>query len=204
MHILGKPFHRWRTKSLLGCCAILVVLLYFSDNSYSDIEDSISKNGYRYNAKRDLPNENHDNVDIKQHIYNNKNEDQNGSVGGVKLPNERDTSRQSANNQLPIESHDDRNNDVIEDQDVTNTHEEEIKRTKMYHDIWIEADRIINNREIFQENSHVDKVLGAMRTARIVHIEVLDLGDYESGTSEKWVGVLEGGQKVMIKLLWPG
>ena len=151
-----------------------------------------------------MPNENHDNVDIKQHIYNNKNEDQNGSVGGVKLPNERDTSRQSANNQLPIESHDDRNNDVIEDQDVTNTHEEEIKRTKMYHDIWIEADRIINNREIFQENSHVDKVLGAMRTARIVHIEVLDLGDYESGTSEKWVGVLEGGQKVMIKLLWPG
>ena len=39
-------------------------------------------------------------------------------------------------------------------------------------------------------------------TAPIVSVEVLDLDEYESGTAEKWVATLEGGQKAMIKIIW--
>lgn len=44
----------------------------------------------------------------------------------------------------------------------------------------------------------------ALATAPIVSVEALDLDldEYESGTAEKWVAMLEGGQKAMIKLTW--
>ena len=42
----------------------------------------------------------------------------------------------------------------------------------------------------------------ALATAPIVSVEALETEDYESGTAEKWIAVLEGGQKAMIKLDW--
>ena len=56
--------------------------------------------------------------------------------------------------------------------------------------------------ELFSDTPDVDVVLSSLATAKIVHVDVLDPEEYESGTSEKWVVTLEGGQKAMMKLSW--
>ena len=59
-----------------------------------------------------------------------------------------------------------------------------------------------NSHELFADTPDVEAVLTALAEARIVHVGVLDPEEYESGTSEKWVVTLEGGQRAMMKLHW--
>ena len=55
---------------------------------------------------------------------------------------------------------------------------------------------------MFSDGDDVLEVLEALHTAPIVYVDVHDVGSYESGTSEKWVITLLGGQKAMMKLIW--
>lgn len=41
-----------------------------------------------------------------------------------------------------------------------------------------------------------------MRTAPIVNVESFDIEDESSGTSEKWLIHLEGGQRAVMKIQW--
>ena len=60
----------------------------------------------------------------------------------------------------------------------------------------------LNCLQIFGEGDDVLQILEALHTAPIVSVDVHDVGAYESGTSEKWVVTLLGGQKTMMKLIW--
>lgn len=77
--------------------------------------------------------------------------------------------------------------------------------TLQYHRTWMWADRAITRNELFADSREdVDMVMDAMMRAQIVSVESLDPLMYESGTSEKWIVHLEGGQKAMMKLMWEG
>ena len=78
----------------------------------------------------------------------------------------------------------------------------EFEEWMRYHRIWQWAADAISPTELWPDVPEVDEVLHALETARIVNVDVLDIGGYESGTSEKWVIMLEGGQKAMMKLIW--
>ncbi len=77
-------------------------------------------------------------------------------------------------------------------------------RTMKFHKIWAYANKAINIHELFADTPDVETVLEALATARIVSVDILDVDEdsYESGTAAKWVVVLEGGQKAMMKLVW--
>ena len=62
--------------------------------------------------------------------------------------------------------------------------------------------QVINMHELFSDTPDVEGVLTALATARIVHVDVLNPGLFVSGTSEKWIVTLEGGQKAMMKIGW--
>ena len=74
--------------------------------------------------------------------------------------------------------------------------------TMELHKVWAWVDKVIHRFELFPNTKDVDRVLKAMTTAKIVHVDILDIGIYESGTSEKWAIMLEGGQRAMMKLIW--
>ena len=75
--------------------------------------------------------------------------------------------------------------------------------TLQYHRIWLWAEQAITRDELFADSKEdVDMVTDALMRAQIVSVESLDAEKYESGTSEKWVVHLEGGQKAMMKLVW--
>ena len=76
------------------------------------------------------------------------------------------------------------------------------ERRKQYQSIWQWAADAISAQELFPDVPEVDEVLRALEMARIVSVDVLDIGTYESGTTHKWVVMLEGGQKAMMKLVW--
>ena len=59
------------------------------------------------------------------------------------------------------------------------------------------ANSLMTVDHLWHEGPEVDQILEALRTAPIVNVDVID-----SGTSEKWVVMLEGGQKAMMKLVW--
>ena len=80
--------------------------------------------------------------------------------------------------------------------------ESDLARAYKYHKVWDWADSVISQKELFPEAPEVDAVISALSHARIVNVDILDIGDYESGTSEKWLVTLEGGQKAMMKLVW--
>ncbi|ELU12693.1 hypothetical protein CAPTEDRAFT_129802 [Capitella teleta] len=80
--------------------------------------------------------------------------------------------------------------------------EDVVQRALRFHQIWSWADDVINRSELFQESPEVEEVIKALAEARIVHVETLNLGEFESGTSEKWLVTLEGGQKAIMKILW--
>lgn len=75
-------------------------------------------------------------------------------------------------------------------------------RAARYHAIWDKADRMISNRQLWKESPAAEEVIRALATARIVSVDVLDIGEYESGTADKWVVTLEGGQKAAVKVVW--
>lgn len=75
-------------------------------------------------------------------------------------------------------------------------------RAAKYHAIWAKADRMVTRKRLWQDTKEVDEVTKALATARIVSVDVLDIGEYESGTAEKWIVTLEGGQKAAVKVIW--
>ncbi|ESN90529.1 hypothetical protein HELRODRAFT_108618, partial [Helobdella robusta] len=77
------------------------------------------------------------------------------------------------------------------------------ERTKRFNQIWESADRMISRQGLWDPESAIYRdVLDALATACIVNVEVLDREEYESGTGDKWVVTLEGGQKAMLKIVW--
>lgn len=77
------------------------------------------------------------------------------------------------------------------------------KLNEHFREIWLWADSKINRDNLIPgDEGGVDVVLNALATAPITHVGVLDIGDYESGTSQKWIVFLEGGQQAMLKIIW--
>ncbi|CAD5119001.1 DgyrCDS7657 [Dimorphilus gyrociliatus] len=79
----------------------------------------------------------------------------------------------------------------------------EKKNVEHYREIWLWADAKITRDDLIPgDEAGVDVVLNALATAPITHVGLLDIGSYESGTSQKWIIFLEGGQQAMMKLVW--
>lgn len=69
--------------------------------------------------------------------------------------------------------------------------------------IWKTADRLITRKGLWNPNdSSVEKVLDALSAACLTKVDVLQSDDYERGANEKWIGTLEGGQNVVLKIVW--
>jgi hypothetical protein len=74
-----------------------------------------------------------------------------------------------------------------------------------FHRVWTMADRLIDQKGLWpsgDDRPEVTAILEAMSVAPIVGVDILDIGDYESGTADKWIATLAGGQKVVMKLNW--
>jgi len=71
-----------------------------------------------------------------------------------------------------------------------------------YSKLWAWANSVVTHDELFPEEQMVDDVTAALHTAPIVHVDVMGSDNYESGTSEKWVVTLAGGQKAVLKIVW--
>ena len=71
-----------------------------------------------------------------------------------------------------------------------------------YHRIWTAADHLIDRRQMWPDTTEVDVILSALAHAPIVGVDVLDIGEYESGTADKWIVTLDGGQKAVMKIVW--
>lgn len=74
-----------------------------------------------------------------------------------------------------------------------------------FHRVWTMADRLIDRNGLWplgDDRPEVAAILEAMSLAPIVGVDVLDIGDYESGTADKWIATLTGGQKVVMKMIW--
>ena len=74
-----------------------------------------------------------------------------------------------------------------------------------FHRVWTMADRLIDRHGLWpsgEDRPEVTAMLHAMAIAPIVGVDILDIGDYESGTADKWIATLIGGQKVVMKLDW--
>ena len=77
------------------------------------------------------------------------------------------------------------------------------QETMQHHRTWMWAEQAITRNELFPNNrGDLDVVLDALVRAQIVSVDSFNTEQYESGTSEKWVIHLEGGQKAMMKLMW--
>ena len=74
--------------------------------------------------------------------------------------------------------------------------------TWYYHNKWMAFDSGITKKSLWKDSPEVDVVLKALHTAKIVHVDILNIGIYESGTSIKFVLTLEGGMKAMFKPVW--
>jgi len=55
---------------------------------------------------------------------------------------------------------------------------------------------------MWPDTPEVDAILAALALAPIVGVDLLDIGEYESGTADKWVVTLNGGQKAVMKIVW--
>jgi len=55
---------------------------------------------------------------------------------------------------------------------------------------------------MWPDTTEVDVILSALAHAPIVGVDVLDIGEYESGTADKWIVTLDGGQKAVMKIVW--
>lgn len=73
-----------------------------------------------------------------------------------------------------------------------------------FHRVWTMADRLINRKGLWSagDERQVDAILEAMSLAPISGVDQLDIGEYVSGTADKWLVTLVGGQKVVLKLVW--
>ena len=70
-----------------------------------------------------------------------------------------------------------------------------------YHRVWMAADRLIDYHEMWPDTPEVDAILTALAHAPIVGVDLLDIGEYESGTADKWIVTLDGGQKAVMKIV---
>ena len=70
-----------------------------------------------------------------------------------------------------------------------------------YHRVWVAADRLIDRHEMWPDAPEVDAVLAALAHAPIVDVDLLDIGEYESGTADKWIVTLDGGQRAVMKIV---
>ena len=70
-----------------------------------------------------------------------------------------------------------------------------------YNRIWTAADRLIDRDQMWPDTPEVDAILTALAHAPIVGVDILDIGEYESGTADKWIVTLDGGQKAVMKIV---
>jgi len=71
-----------------------------------------------------------------------------------------------------------------------------------YPRVWAAADRLISHDRMWPPNApEVDAILDALAHAPIVSVDLLDIGEYESGTADKWIVTLDGGQKAVMKVV---
>jgi len=71
-----------------------------------------------------------------------------------------------------------------------------------YQRVWETADRLVSADRMWPDTAEVDAILEAMARAPIVAVDLLDIGEYESGTADKWIVTLDGGQKAVMKIVW--
>jgi len=74
-------------------------------------------------------------------------------------------------------------------------------KSVQYHAVWTAADRLISRRQMWPDTPEVDAILEALAHAPIVGVDLLDIGEYESGTADKWIATLDGGQKAVMKIV---
>lgn len=74
-------------------------------------------------------------------------------------------------------------------------------KSVQYHRVWMAANRLIDRHQMWPDTPEVDAILDAMAHAPIVGVDLLDFGDYESGTADKWIVTLDGGQKAVMKII---
>lgn len=167
--------HRWRTNILLGCILTLATYMFFFDNHATSTLDGLD----------DLV----DLAELEQEI------DSGNPVRIVsyKSPLDEDLFRPWTEGPKGATGW---FNPAVE------TVESPASRAARYHAIWAKADRMVTRKRLWQDTKEVDEVVKALATARIVSVDVLDIGEYESGTAEKWVVSLEGGQKAAVKVIW--
>lgn len=70
-----------------------------------------------------------------------------------------------------------------------------------YYGVWMVADRLIDHNRMWPDTPEVDAVLEALAHAPIVGVDLLDIGEYESGTADKWIVTLDGRQKAVMKIV---
>jgi len=75
------------------------------------------------------------------------------------------------------------------------------KTAVKYSRVWLMADRLIDRKRMWPDTPEVDAILDALAHAPIVSVDLLDIGEYESGTGDKWVVTLDGGQKALMKIV---
>jgi len=71
-----------------------------------------------------------------------------------------------------------------------------------YHKVWTTADRLVERNRMWPDSPDVDVILSAMAHAPIVGVDLLEVGEYERGTADKWIVTLDGGQKTVMKIVW--
>ena len=74
-------------------------------------------------------------------------------------------------------------------------------KSVQYHGVWMAADRLIDRHRMWPDTPEVDAILDALAQAPIVGVDQLDIGEYESGTADKWIVTLDGGQKAVMKIV---
>jgi len=75
-------------------------------------------------------------------------------------------------------------------------------KNEQYQRVWMTADRLIHRNRMWPDTPEVDAILEALAHAPIVAVDELDIGEYESGTADKWIVTLEGKQKAVMKIGW--
>jgi len=74
-------------------------------------------------------------------------------------------------------------------------------KSVLYHRVWMDANRLIDRHQMWPDTPEVDAILNAMAHAPILGVDLLAIDDYESGTADKWIVALDGGQKAVMKII---
>ena len=74
-------------------------------------------------------------------------------------------------------------------------------KSVQFHGVWMAANRLIDRHQMWPDTPEVDAILDALAHAPITGVDLLDIGEYESGTADKWIVTLDGGQKAVMKII---